>query len=348
MELWACGFNAWNQLQFDGDLPDEPEDAFTFKRILEAKGSIKILGTSVSACLAAISNDPSSPAEEIKVAGHPDGFLQAQLEQITSKNSTQTQQQGTHSKTPEEYLRNATTAGNDKIAELIQYPSLHNYLTRNNPDFVLPLPHITQLVSNSTTFSALTSKGNVYTWGDERYPSCLGREISFSNSASVPTQLSSLSSLPTGPIKKLSSSGPLTAALTTGHDLYIWGRTNIPSIIPELSFPPPSSSSPQSPSSSPSPSNDYDPIPLDIHGADILDFSIGENHMLVLTTEGELYVIGENGNGQLGLGEGEKGRCEEWRLVDLCFGKGSRKRCVGVRAGYKCSFVFVEDAGISS
>ncbi|TGO23886.1 hypothetical protein BPAE_0118g00130 [Botrytis paeoniae] len=52
MELWACGFNAWNQLQFEGDLPDEPEDVLTFKRVLRAEGSIKILETSFSACLA--------------------------------------------------------------------------------------------------------------------------------------------------------------------------------------------------------------------------------------------------------------------------------------------------------
>lgn len=51
MELWACGFNAWNQLQFEGDLSDEPEDLFNFKRVLEAKGSIKILETSFSASL---------------------------------------------------------------------------------------------------------------------------------------------------------------------------------------------------------------------------------------------------------------------------------------------------------
>lgn len=65
--------------------------------------------------------------------------------------------------------------------------------------------------------------------------------------------------------------------------------------------------------------------------------------MLVLTTYGELYVIGENGNGQLGLGEGKRERCGEWRLVDLGFEEGSTKKCVGVRAGYKCSFALVED-----
>lgn len=127
--------------------------------------------------------------------------------------------------------------------------------------------------------------------------------------------------------------------MTTGHDLYLWGRTNTPSIIPEFCSP--------SSHGEGDGEDDYDPIPLDIHGADILDFGIGENHMIVLTTEGELYVIGENGNGQLGLGEKEKGRCEEWRLVNMRFGEGSGKRCVGVWAGYKCSFVIVEDVSSS-
>lgn len=54
MELWACGFNAWNQLQFEGDLPDESEDIYTFKRVLTVKGSIQIIGTSFSACLGAL------------------------------------------------------------------------------------------------------------------------------------------------------------------------------------------------------------------------------------------------------------------------------------------------------
>ncbi|TGO87308.1 hypothetical protein BPOR_0235g00090 [Botrytis porri] len=294
-------------------------------------------GTDVLSAAAVISNGSSGLHEEIKVAGSPDGFLQAQLEQITARNSTQPSNEQTDFEKSEGVASKATAAGNDKIAAstpttLIQYPSLSAYLSQASPDFTFPLPHITQLVSNTTTFTALTQEGNVYTWGDERYPSCLGREPTSSNPASQPTLLTSLISLPTGKIHKLSSSGPLTAALTTGHDLYIWGRTNTPSIIPELSD-----------ISSFSYSDDYDPIPLDIHGADILDFSIGENHMLVLTTDGELCVIGENGNGQLGLGEGEKERCGEWRLVDLEFGEGSTKKCVGVRAGYKCSFALVQD-----
>ena len=36
---------------------------------------------------------------------------------------------------------------------------------------------ITQLVAYETGFAALTARGDVVTWGDERYAACLGREV---------------------------------------------------------------------------------------------------------------------------------------------------------------------------
>jgi hypothetical protein len=38
MELYATGFNAWNQLTFDPSPADEePDDVFTFTKVLTAK-----------------------------------------------------------------------------------------------------------------------------------------------------------------------------------------------------------------------------------------------------------------------------------------------------------------------
>lgn len=34
-----------------------------------------------------------------------------------------------------------------------------------------------QIVANQTGFTAVSSTGKVYTWGDGRYEACLGREI---------------------------------------------------------------------------------------------------------------------------------------------------------------------------
>ena len=35
MELYTCGFNAWNQLRFDGNLVEEPYDLWHFEKVLE-------------------------------------------------------------------------------------------------------------------------------------------------------------------------------------------------------------------------------------------------------------------------------------------------------------------------
>ena len=50
MELWATGFNAWSQLQFDGELPAQPCDLREFSSVLKDE-QIEILRTSISATL---------------------------------------------------------------------------------------------------------------------------------------------------------------------------------------------------------------------------------------------------------------------------------------------------------
>ena len=49
-ELWVCGFNAFNQLQFDGELSPEPQDLTKFTLVLKDE-HIEILRTSISATL---------------------------------------------------------------------------------------------------------------------------------------------------------------------------------------------------------------------------------------------------------------------------------------------------------
>lgn len=67
MELWACGFNAWNQLHFEGVLSDEPEDVFTFKRVLTSKRGIRIIETSFSACLGMYVNTPATLFQRVEL-----------------------------------------------------------------------------------------------------------------------------------------------------------------------------------------------------------------------------------------------------------------------------------------
>lgn len=127
--------------------------------------------------------------------------------------------------------------------------------------------------------------------------------------------------LPGGPIVKVASGGYLTAALTVDNDLYVWGgRPGETPIIAEI--------------------EEQTPTPLNIHDHDILDFGIGDRHMIVLTTDRKLFVIGEGVNGQLGS---QESMATEWLELTLSLPQG--KEVVGVAAGPKSSFLLVSTAG---
>lgn len=111
----------------------------------------------------------------------------------------------------------------------------------------------------------------------------------------------------------------MTAALTSGNDIYIWGRQG----YPELSEPLTGS-----------------PTPLDLDGQDFLDVAVGVDHMVVLSTEHRISVVGAGENGQLGLRSGVK-ELKDWKEVILPLREG--QQVVSVHAGYKNSFIIVED-----
>ncbi len=82
------------------------------------------------------------------------------------------------------------------------------------------------------------------------------------------------------------------------------------------------------------------PTPLDLDGYDFLDVAVGVNHMMILTTERRLFVVGVGSNGQLGLGLDFK-ELKNW--TEVCLPLKNGQRLVSVYAGYKNSFVLVED-----
>lgn len=71
-------------------------------------------------------------------------------------------------------------------------------------------------------------------------------------------------------------------------------------------------------------------------GKDVVDVALGEAHAIALTLDGLIYVIGENGNGQLGLGK-EVERAETWMRVPFLAADGYE--IVGVAAGPRASFI---------
>ncbi|KAK0705361.1 regulator of chromosome condensation 1/beta-lactamase-inhibitor protein II, partial [Lasiosphaeris hirsuta] len=197
--------------------------------------------------------------------------------------------------------------------------------SRTFPNF----PNIAQLVSFDTGFAALSTTGTVYTWGDERYPACLGREPTAESPAGSPSPVPDLADLPTGPITKLSACGYLLAVLTAGNDLYCWGHPGRtpPSILSHVSV-------------------RESPGPVVIDEYDIADVAVGEAHLIALTTSGEVFVLGDNTNGQLGLGP-QVTAAAGWTRVSLDSesGKGlsEAKVVVGVAAGPRNSFLIVQN-----
>ncbi|KAL1901405.1 hypothetical protein Sste5346_001810 [Sporothrix stenoceras] len=149
---------------------------------------------------------------------------------------------------------------------------------------------VLQIVAYDVGFAALAADGGVWTWGDPRFPECLGRGID-DTPAEHPGRVASLDDLPTGPIVKLAAGGHVLAAVTQGRDLYCWG--GYPGRRPVLEGvtgePTPIIISTVSPNG-------------DDEEADIVNVGIGDGHMIVLAADGSVFVIGSNANGQLGLG----------------------------------------------
>lgn len=120
---------------------------------------------------------------------------------------------------------------------------------------------------------------------------------------------------------KLAAGGYALAALTAGRDLYCWGHAGRSPILREhLSD---------------------TPEPLVIDDKDIIDVAIGDAHMLVLTADRQVYVVGDNTNGQLGLPGVTS--ASNWTSVDLETVGAAGQNVTGVAAGPKSSFLIVRN-----
>lgn len=133
-----------------------------------------------------------------------------------------------------------------------------------------------------------------------------------------------LQDLPTGKIKKIAAGGYVLLALTEGNDLYAWGgHPGRPALIEGISG---------------------SPTPVIVEEHDIMDCAVGESHIIVLTEEGHVYVVGDNTNGQLGL---PVKRVASWAKVTMPFTSGQSSVVVvvvvvAVEAGPRSSFVLTK------
>jgi alpha-tubulin suppressor-like RCC1 family protein len=79
------------------------------------------------------------------------------------------------------------------------------------------------------------------------------------------------------------------------------------------------------------------PESVNIEGEDILDFAVGDKHILVLTMSHRLWVIGSF------KGQGDDSIQRTWKEITLSLKKG--QKVVNVYAGYRTSFALVDEEG---
>lgn len=187
---------------------------------------------------------------------------------------------------------------------------------------------VKQLTANSTTFACLTDGGEVYTWGDARHRS-LGRGTT-SEDGSRADRAGLVDALGGIKIVKISSGGWMHAALSEEGAAYLWGsgapgkEDSIGSLegldssevgLVEI--------------------NDNMGEPMDV-----LDVAVGAGHAVLLTQNGVVYSVGDNVNGQLGIGKGTL-FARDWTKVDL----SEDVKIVAVHAGPKSTMIKVELPG---
>ncbi|KAI1293354.1 regulator of chromosome condensation 1/beta-lactamase-inhibitor protein II [Xylaria venustula] len=293
MHLYAAGFNAWRQLEFS-------PVGNTAKEPDDIVSFQRVLSDKfIEVQYAALTYTTVNTSTGLRYAGFIDDNFGYELEQQLLSST-------------------AAVAGNGLIAVYDGDGGITQYATQvgsieTQKESFSGMSDIMQLVAYETGFVALSRDGKVWTWGDERYSATLGREVTISSPAESPGLVEDLEDLPSGKIKKIAAAGYTVLALTEGHDLYAWGGH--PAHQPVL----------ETISGSPS--------PVDVEENDILDFSVGEAHMIVLTMSGDVYTIGNNANSQLGL---PLQKTADWVQVPLSL-RG--EAIVGVKAGQRSSFI---------
>lgn len=125
------------------------------------------------------------------------------------------------------------------------------------------------------------------------------------------------------PVKVVAAGGLTVAALTESGSIYVWGRA---------------SGSGKQNGGGPA-FTDLEAIPnyCEVDGGkDVEDLALGESHAIALTTDGDVYVVGSNRNGRIGLGRGH-GDVSTWTKVSVHV--PTDHRAVAVAAGPRCSFI---------
>jgi hypothetical protein len=186
---------------------------------------------------------------------------------------------------------------------------------------------VKSLVAGATSFALLTENEEVWSWGDPRYSRCLARIPSSDTLAEKPSLVDALGGIP---ISKMVAHGWIFGALSKEQDLYIWGSarpgSNGEDGLKDLLG-----------------NGDEEVTLVEIDNVEsILDFGIGDGFIIVLAEGGDLWVKGENRNGQLGIEE-EIEFVKEWTKIDRAKIEGAD--VVNLVVGDLCTFLITSKRG---
>jgi len=334
--IWTAGFNAFHQLS------NHEGDVWEFERFQPENEDQDVLYPSWSSTTVKMSSRVYSLGSQDLTADLPAavanpfgddvngllGFLdtQGQVHLLSEQdNATATFIPSGDPDAPR--ISTLAIAGNGKVAltfkqapngqltHVAEFASFDNFTRwHNDPSNFDNYPaahHILpgrpkQLLANGGNFILLMESGEVYTWGDPRFRT-LARPIAGADStpAEKPGLVEALGGLKIESVQCGPGVGWLASALSEDGALYLWGTTMpgedgalgclreagpgevaLVEILPEPGAEP----------------------------ADIVSASVGRNHVAVVTDAGHLFVVGDNGNGQLGLGK-KQPFAEEWARV---------------------------------
>ncbi|KAM5523161.1 hypothetical protein FOXYSP1_13504 [Fusarium oxysporum f. sp. phaseoli] len=300
MVLYATGFNAWSQLTFDPSPADEePDDVFTFTKVLAAR-FVGLIASEMS--YTAVQQDTSWA-----IAGSsPDQLLHREDNQVFLFDSP------------------SAISGDGKVLAvqdsdcspsnqvIVQYPSLAAWKASKSTDSWPCKASVRQITAYDAGFIIFLEDETVLSCGHS------DRVISPANEPGIIQDLSDLGE----PIKKIAAAGYTAAALTESGGLYLWGMAAPGSQSQHNVF------------------QDISELPnyFEVDGdKDVQDIGIGESHAIALTTDGCIYVIGNNTNGQIGLGKDAQDPVSSWSKVDFTPPEGWA--IVAVEAGPRSSFI---------
>ncbi|RSL47644.1 hypothetical protein CEP53_009856 [Fusarium sp. AF-6] len=314
MELYATGFNAWNQLTFDpSTVKDEPDDIFSFTKILETQRLERVVS---QMCYTAVQREGTW-----SLAGLSPGTL------VSGKGNADQRYLFDHPSaiSADGRVLTAEALGRPHQA-IVEYPALAAWRAGRSTHSWPSESGVRQIAAYDGGFVILHEDSSISTLGDPRFGDCLGREVDESSPADEPGLVSDLGDLGE-PIKKVAAGGYTLAALTEGGGLYLWGMQSPGSQSRHQAF------------------ADLSGIPnyVEVDGEkDVQDIALGESHAIALTTDGCVYIVGDNTNGQLGLGTDPSGPVKSWAKVP--FNTLSGWEIVGVEAGPRSSFIVTAKA----